>query len=202
MILLLALLVAVLIALPLGGKLSELGHMGLRYGWLTIFALVLQFYTICFPAAKDTVEFQIGGIVLVGSYLLLLVPVWANRGLPGVKIVGVGLLMNLAVIAANGGYMPVAPEALVQAGLENLAPGLEPGARVANTKDIVLVAAETRLWFLADVFVVPRPWPIRMVFSAGDVLIALGAFVLVQAGMGVNPFSRLALPTKAHLTRP
>lgn len=202
MILLVALAAAVLVALALGGKLSGLAGMGLRWGWLMILALAVQLYAMYLPAAKDTIQFRIGGILLVGSYALLLVAVWGNHRLPGVKIVGLGLLMNLAVIAANGGYMPVAPEALVQAGLENLAPGLEPGARVANSKDIVLAASETRLWFLADVFVVPRPWPIRLVFSAGDVLIALGAFVLVQAGMGVSLFSRLALPARSHIVRP
>lgn len=202
MILLLALVGAVLVALPLGGKLGRLAHLRLKLGWVMILALALQFYATYFPAARGTIEFQMGGALLIGSYVLLLVAVWCNRGLRGMRIVGLGLLMNLLVIVANGGYMPMSPEALAQVGIKTVSRGAEIGARIVNSKDILLTPVDTRLWFLSDVFVVPRPWPVRFAFSAGDILIALGGFVLVLAGMGVDAISRLSRPARACVSRP
>jgi hypothetical protein len=122
-------------------------------------------------------------LILVASYLLLLGVVWKNRALPGVWLIGVGLLCNFAVMLANGGYMPITREALAAVGHLQNAASAETGTRVLATKDIVLPRDETRLWFLSDIFVVLPPFPIPSVFSPGDVLIAAGMFLLVQRAL-------------------
>jgi Family of unknown function (DUF5317) len=38
-----------------------------------------------------------------------------------------------------------------------------------------------RLQFLGDIFAIPRSWPLHNVFSIGDVLIVIGAFVLLHS---------------------
>jgi hypothetical protein len=35
--------------------------------------------------------------------------------------------------------------------------------------------------FLGDIFSTPRTWPLANVFSAGDVLLAVGAFLLLHS---------------------
>ncbi|MCL5961194.1 MAG: DUF5317 domain-containing protein [Chloroflexi bacterium] len=202
MILLVALVSAVLLAVLMGGKLSGLPRLGLKGGWLMIAALVVQFYAIYFPAGKGSVQFTLASAMLICSYVLLLVAVWRNSHLPGMKVVGVGLLLNLTAILANGGYMPMSPEALIQSGLQRLNPGLELGARIAQTKDVLLLPGQTRLWFLSDIFVLSAPWPLRSVFSLGDVAIASGAFVLVQVATGAQFAAWLTSPFRFHLTRP
>jgi hypothetical protein len=109
--------------------------------------------------------------------------VWGNRHLAGVRWIGLGLLLNLGVMVANGGWMPVRPEAIVRVGHTSLAPSLASGTRVYSSKNIVLPLEETRLWFLSDVFVLARPFPVPSVFSIGDVFVALGVFFLIQAAM-------------------
>jgi len=91
--------------------------------------------------------------------------------------------MNLLVVLANGGFMPVTLEALRRAGLVHLALGLEPGSRLVATKDILLPRQDTRLWILSDIFVIPPPLPFNTIFSLGDFFLALGAFTFFQCAM-------------------
>jgi hypothetical protein len=118
-------------------------------------------------------------IALMASYLLLVLLVFLNRRVPGMALVGAGLLLNFAVMLANGGYMPITPEALEKAGLVHLATTGQIGSRVLNAKDVLLPAAGTRLWVLSDILVLPPP--VGTAFSVGDVLLAFG---------GVGFFSR------------
>ncbi|MEA3460174.1 MAG: DUF5317 domain-containing protein [Chloroflexota bacterium] len=182
MILLLALLATILIGLARGGKLSRVGDIPLRWGWMPVIAFAMQSYLIFHaPVEKFGGISGVREVAFVLSYLLLLIAVWKNHQLPGVKIIGLGLLLNLAVMAANGGLMPITPEALLRAGQEHLAPGLQSGIKVDDSKDIILSRDETRLWALSDIFVLS--FPIRSVLSVGDILVAVGAFVLLQEAM-------------------
>jgi hypothetical protein len=83
------------------------------------------------------------------------------------------------VIALNGGYMPSDNTARLIAGR----PPLEPGQTMSNS---VGVGPDTRLAFLSDIFAIPNVLLFSNVFSIGDVLIAVGAFLLIQKSM-VNP---------------
>jgi hypothetical protein len=115
-------------------------------------------------------------LILVGSQALLLVFALGNIRQPGFPLLGTGLALNLIVILANGGWMPVSPETVAR-----IAPDASPGAwevgrRLGNSKDLVMPAATTRLWLLSDRFAFPGWFPIQVAFSIGDVLIAAGAF--------------------------
>jgi hypothetical protein len=102
----------------------------------------------------------------------------------------VGLALNLAVMTANGGLMPITPQALAQAGYV-ASPDVVPlRVKLNATKDVALPQEETLLWPLSDIFVVPRGLPIKGVFSLGDVLIAIGMFRFVQVAMLHHPPSR------------
>jgi hypothetical protein len=71
--------------------------------------------------------------------------------------------MNLAAIAANSGTMPASPWAWRVAGLPTMTGGFE------NSN----VTSGARLWWLGDVFAIPKGWPFNNVFSAGDVIIVI-----------------------------
>jgi hypothetical protein len=187
MILAVAVLGAVLIGLVRGGSLRRLASLPLRGGWVAILAFGLQIYLIYFPepASEGVFSPRVGLLVL--SYGLLLFALWENRQLPGVPLIAGGVLANLFVMAANGGYMPIAPEALEQVGHSRRVLAAQEGARVMATKDVVLPHERTVAWWLADIFVIPPPFPVPSVFSAGDVLIALGVFWLLQACMCQAP---------------
>lgn len=184
MILLLAVIVSIVIALLRGGRLATVARVPVRWGVLAVAALAIQAWFIYqAPSQKAPGTWSWQEWLFLVSHLLLLGMVWANRNLPGVKLVGLGLLLNLAAMIANGGWMPVTPEAVVKAGFAGLAPSLEPGMRLYSSKNIILPAEQTRLRFLSDIFVLARPFPVPSVFSPGDVVVAAGVWVLIQSAM-------------------
>lgn len=183
MILLVAVVTTILIAMLRGGRLRYVGRLSIRWPWLPLLAFLVQAYVVFFPAERSEGLLTLRASVLAGSYLCLLAMAWGNRRLPGIKLIALGVFMNFAVMVVNGGYMPVTPEALVTAGHQSLVYSMESGARVASSKDVILEREDTTLWWLSDVFVIPRDWPLSGSFSLGDVVIALGAFVLIQAAM-------------------
>ncbi len=183
MILLLALLFSIAISLARGGRFLWLAQVSLRLGWLAIVAFALQWSIIYAPLPRSEGLLGPRTLLLMASYLLVVVVVVANRRVPGLPLIAIGLGLNLLVMVANGGFMPVTMEAVEHAGLTHLALGTEPGARLSATKDIILPAEATRLWVLSDIFVVPPPLPFRTVFSPGDVFLAAGVFVLFQCAM-------------------
>ncbi len=190
MILAVAVLGAVAIGLARGGSLRRLASLPLRGGWLAILAFGLQIYLIYFPESVGEGLFSPRVGLLVLSYGLLLVVIWQNRMLPGAPLMAAGFLANLFVMLANGGYMPITPEALDQVGHSRRVLVAQEGARVLATKDIVLPRDRTVAWWLADIFVLPPPFPVPSVFSAGDVLIAIGAFWLLQTCICAEPKDR------------
>ena len=184
MILLAAVVLSLLIALLRGGKLGELTTVSLRCGWIALLAFALQIVVIYFPLPASQGLLGPRTLLLLGSYALLVLVVAMNKSLPGLIVVGIGLLLNLAVMLANGGFMPVTPEALQQAGLAHLALGEQAGARVLNAKDIILPRESTFLWVLSDILILPPP--VGTVFSIGDVLLAVGAFIFFQRSMCIR----------------
>jgi len=184
MILAVTIVVSVVIALLEGGKFSALANVPLRYGGLAVAAFAVQvFFIYQTPSQVALGVWHWHALLLVGSCLLLMATVWINRHSHGVKLIGLGLLLNLIVMIANGGWMPVTPEAVIRAGHTDLVPSLTSGMRIYSSKDIILLREETRLWVLSDVLVVPRPFPVPSVLSIGDVLVALGTFVFIRSGM-------------------
>lgn len=147
----------------------------LNHLWLVFLGFLPQLLVIYIGNNFATVPDWLAALSIVTSQLLLLIFAWLNRHLPGMSILIAGLVLNFAVILANGGFMPINPttaERLI--GPERIA-SLELGSRIGD-KDILLLANETRLEWLADRFLPPVWSPYQVAFSLGDVFIAIGAF--------------------------
>ncbi len=182
MILVVACGLAVAWGMVRGGRLLGFAGLPLRRGWIVIAALGLQLYPTYFREAQGEGLDGARVLILIGSYLLLLVFIWENRTLPGIWLVGAGLIANLGVMLLNGGYMPTTREALVQAGYAKYATA-ELGSHLFASKDVILSRADIHGWILSDLFVIPRPFPLPSVFSFGDALIAVGLFLIIQHAM-------------------
>ena len=153
----------------------------IRHAWLVFAAYVPQFFAFYLPSTRSIFPSYWAVVVLVGSQILLLLFAWLNRRLPGFRLLGLGLFANLLVISLNGGLMPLMPEnaaRLLPAGSQVV---LRLGERVAFGKDILLEKADTVLWFLGDVFMLPEAFRYPLAFSFGDILISVGAFWLLWA---------------------
>ena len=177
----LALFVAVVAALAgllRGGSLERLANTHFRASALLIAGIGIQVLFSFWSPEWMTDDFGLGALVL--SNLLVLAFILVNRTLPGVLIAGMGLVLNLLVISANGA-MPVSEDAAHAAGAERLEISEEALKHVRLDDD-------TQLGFLGDV--IPVPWP-GMVLSIGDIVLAAGIAVLayVQTRSGPKPVS-------------
>lgn len=180
MILLLVLPAAFIVAALRGGKWSRLSSLPLRWPALPILAFAAQTVVIYFPNPRRMGLLSLHVVILSVSYLAFSLFIWMNHRLPGMAIICLGLLLNLTVMLANGGYMPITPQAVERIGHASMVSVSGAGARVSSSKDVVLPKEETILWFLSDVFLLPPPFPIPTAFSVGDILVAAGVFLLVQ----------------------
>jgi hypothetical protein len=117
----------------------------------------------------------LAALSIVTSQLILLIFAWLNRHLAGMSILIFGLILNMAVMVANGGFMPINPHTAERIiGSERIA-SYDLGSRIGY-KDILITKNETRLEWLADRFLPPAGLPYQVAFSLGDVFIAFGAF--------------------------
>jgi hypothetical protein len=164
-------LVLALALVPVGGgRLRALSSLRFRAPWLLWLALAAQVVLIAFPGQESWWRTAAN----VATFPLGLAFVWWNRRIPGLWLVGVGALLNLLPILANGGVMPASAHALALAGI--------PAHLGIYANSAVL--AEPRLLFLGDVIAIPESVPLANVLSVGDVLIALGAAYTVHRVTG------------------
>jgi hypothetical protein len=156
----------------------------LRLSWLVPVAFLPQWLAFYLPATRRLITVNLAAAALISSQALLLVFAWRNRNQTGFRAMGLGLTLNLLVIALNGGLMPVSPETMAR-----LHPETQPEAWQVGTRqgwNIVLPIATTRLSWLSDRLLTPSWLPIQKALSAGDVLIAGGAFWLLWALGGLK----------------
>lgn len=165
MLLLYAVAAGLLIGLATRGSVAPLATVRIRLWQVALLGLAFQVLLFSSPLAARVGD--LGPVLYVASTAAVFVALAVNVRQPGFWLIAVGALCNLAVIAANSGQMPASPDALVAA----------TGAPFVPTTDFsnsVVAGPGTRLYFLADIFALPRPLPLANVFSIGDVLIALG----------------------------
>jgi hypothetical protein len=170
-VILLAVPIGIAVGFLLGGRLDRLGELRFRWAWLAVAGLAVQ--VVLFSGLlDDVVTGRVGEIVYVASTAAVLVAVLRNVRLPGMALIALGAVSNLAAIIANGGVMPTTAAAMEAA-------GLSPTEGFSNSA----VLEDPALAPLTDIYALP-PWlPFNNVFSLGDVLIAAGIVVVIAAGM-------------------
>ncbi len=193
MILFVAVVLCLLVGLARGGNWRGLLSVHLRYGWLLVVAFAAQLPVIYHPAVTgESPPSPSQHAIFLASHALIMALAWINRRVKGVRWITLGLSLNLAVLLANGGWMPVTPEAITGAGQLALVPSLVSGTRVTSSKSIILGKEHTKLWYLSDLLVLGKPFPVPSIFSPGDVVIALGACALIQKSLS-SPDLRLPI---------
>jgi hypothetical protein len=142
-------------------------------------AVIPQMFSFHLPGLTGVTSDKMAIGILICTQVSLLFFVWVNRTLPGFGALGIGLLLNLAVIAANGGLMPISPEIVHKLSPNVVIEASDFGNRLGTSKDILLTIENTRLLLLSDILVLPEWIPYRVAFSIGDIFIAFGAFWLL-----------------------
>ena len=148
-----------------GGRLSALADIRPRAMWAVLLAAAIQVAITQITSGSHALH----ATMHVVSYVLDAYFLFANRRLTGVPVVAIGAGLNILAITTNGGVMPASATALRISGIASR-PGFDNSA----------VLAHPHLAFLGDVIPVPGPWPIGNVLSIGDLIIFVGAFVVLH----------------------
>jgi hypothetical protein len=148
----------------------------LRHLWLVFAAFLPQFIILYLPTDRISFPGWLTVLLLTASQVGLLAFVWMNRHLSGMLVLLCGVTLNLTVMTANGGFMPISPQTA-----SRLVPEESQVGSRFDTKDVLLPAGETRFEWLADRFLPPGWFPYQVAFSLGDVFIALGVFWLLAS---------------------
>lgn len=151
--------------------------------WLVALGFIPQFAAFYFPYTRRLLTDDLASLSLVCSQVMLLFFAILNRRMPGMPVFILGLGCNLAVILANGGFMPLTVDAASRLVNQAVLDGLIIGERISSaSKDILLPETRILLPWLADRFVPPQNMPYRFAFSVGDVFVAVGAFWMLVGG--------------------
>ena len=166
---LILLVLGVVVGLVRGGSLDNISRVRFRHTWLVFVGLGLQLAAEAAAGRLPGIQRGVAGpLVLAISYAFVGAFVALNVRFPGAVLIGLGLLLNLSVILANGA-MPVSLWAARESGSRG-------AAHLQNAVKHKVKGPGTRFGVLGDV--IPLP-PIGVV-SLGDVVLGTGVFVLVN----------------------
>lgn len=115
------------------------------------------------------------------TYILLIVGIIFNIKKRFMVFLLIGIVLNFIVIFSNGGKMPVSFKNVK--GYEHY--GEEAPEKPYDIKHS-LVSEDTKFVYLADVIVLPRPYPLARIISIGDIFIMIGMFLFFQESMIVK----------------
>ncbi len=186
MILAFVVVVTVMISLAMGGSLTRLSGLHIRWWPVLVGAALLQAYTAGNWAGEEVAGLPVRPLAFVATHGAVLAVTVANLGLPGIpgmKVVVAGAVMNLVALLANGGLMPVSAQARLLAGRQAAQEGWAAGTAVMGSKGVILPVESANLWPLTDIFVLTPPFPVPAAFSIGDVLIAVGIGYMILKTM-------------------
>jgi hypothetical protein len=197
-LLLVSIVIAIIITWMQEGELSRLGEVEFRLWWVVPLITIAQSVVIRFSRSPSRLMlWHPRPLIVIVSYLVLWIVVWLNRRLPGMGIVLLGVTLNLIAIAANGGYMPISPEALARIGAGEAAYQRPAGSVVLGSKDVLLPHQLAHFSMLGDAIVVPEPFPWPTAMSVGDCMLAAGVFWFI-----VRTTRTTAHPSARHSDRP
>ena len=151
-----------LFAILLGGKPSRVQAVQFRHSWVVFLALAGQL-ALFLPVPLDLSSGETSFLHCC-TYAPLIWFAVTNVGVRRLLPVYAGLALNALAILVNGGRMPVTLQAAHAAGVDTFRS---------------VSASASHLWFLGDIFAIPKELPLANVFSVGDLLIGLGAIAFI-----------------------
>lgn len=194
MLLLIPLMAALVIALARGGSVRNLAALPLRGGWLIMASFAIQFLFYASPLRHAAVVARWNSAIYLTAITLALAGALCNWRLSAaVRLATLGVILNTAVIVANGGHMPVnaATMRAVRGTVE--VRQITDRRLYGNTRP---ATSASHLLLFSDVIPVLLPGGFGNVYSVGDLLLSAGVATLVY-GAARGQYARVTSPTRA-----
>ena len=151
-----------------------------QHAWMVAVFFVPQLLAFYLPVTRSRMSLPVVAACLITSQIGLLLFCLLNKHLPGIPILAAGLFLNLLAISANGGLMPLSTATAAHLIPEQVLSNLNIGSRFSlSSKDVLLRPEAVNFPWLSDRFVPPDWFPYQFAFSLGDVMIGIGAFLLL-----------------------
>ena len=170
------LIAAILVALLRGGKITHLADLNFQWRGLILVGFLIQIIIFNDFWQKNPTLQPFTSLAYIISLALLMLALAKNHTIPGMLILTLGFFFNALAITLNGGFMPASLDAWTTAGFSPLAPG-----ELHNNS--IGMSPGTLVPFLGDIFAIPKGFIFPNVFSIGDVIISIGAVILIQKTM-------------------
>jgi hypothetical protein len=152
------------------GRIDSLARLHFRWPWLVVAVLAIRAAAVLTPLRSvDGVQY----VYAVALALLVAWAIWHVNRVAGIWLIAAGSALNLVVIAANGGRMPVARE---------LAGSLLQRGHIGQ---YVVMASDTQFNWLADWISLRGlvAWGPVEAYSPGDLIIAVGIVAVIALAM-------------------
>jgi hypothetical protein len=185
---------AAVVGIFTGDRSFRMERAPLRRAWVFAAAAVLEVAPFLPGIRHIGAASAVARVCTVAGFALLILGFAMSIRSPGVLLMAVGVALNLAVIVANAGRMPVERAAARRTGLVHYVDGLtQPGPQRH-----VEASGSTPLRLLDDSIPVV---PLGQVLSVGDIVLAAGAAWWLLAAMGsrlvrsTHPVDGVAAPS-------
>lgn len=177
-----AIVLGFIVALFRKGRIRNISNMHIKGWYLFIIAGLIQ-GSISWLKGKNLIlgaEFfeKYFFYIHLLTYLLMIIGVLLNIKKNFMKFILIGMVLNFIVIFANGGKMPVSFKGAK--GYENYTEEMfDESFDIKHS----LVSKDTKFVYLADVILLPRPYPLARIISIGDIFLMIGIYLFFQEAM-------------------
>jgi hypothetical protein len=164
--------VAIAIVLVTRGSLRRLLRLPIQSIWMLVVALAIQIALEFVDVPKDRID-NVGFVLLMASYALLLAFCFVNLRVPAMWIVALGIALNTVVIGLNQG-MPTRDREVTTRSGRTVEQPIKRSVkhRPESNRDL--------LPFLGDQIVIPEP--VHEVISVGDIVLGFGIVAVCYRG--------------------
>jgi len=166
-------LIALLVGWISGGKFERLADAKIKHVWLIFVPLGL--YLVSWVPFLLRLPWFAGTCAIVEKAALIIVAL-SNLKIPGVKLILLGLLLNVLALSVNGGMMPASEGALAAVFGQDYVDQVRHAVHVRSA----IMDASTELGFLCDIIAAKRPFVlVPAVYSVGDLVMSVGLFIAI-----------------------
>ncbi len=168
---------AIAVGLLRGGRLDGLSRLSFRGGIAILSLFVAQLLIRRVMPTVGAPDSHLSVWLWCGASISLLLLCTLNWQIVGMRILALGIALNVLVVALNVG-MPVGGSLAASIGMT---PGVDSVVdrggfyRMADSGTVAAV--------LGDVIPIPAPPPLRSLLSLGDIIMFVGAGVLIEEGV-------------------